>query len=118
MRRPSSPPPDGGHDRPSAGDPGAGGPSGGDPPDGDPAAGDDDPFGPVDAPPRLATPLALLGFVLGLVAAVGGLAPVAGPVGMAVGLIAHVKGSRLGMPAAVVAALGMLVGMTIALYLR
>lgn len=77
-----------------------------------------DPFAPVEASPRLATPLAWLGLVLGLVAALPSLAVIAGPLGIGVGLIAHVKGSRLGMPAAVVAAIGMIVGMSLLMYLR
>ncbi len=105
MRRPSSPQPDGGSDDPDAHQP-------------PPVPDDGDPFAPVRASPRFATPLALLAVVLGVVAALGGLSPVAGPVGMASGLIAHVKGSRLGMPATVVAAVGMIIGMTFALYLR
>ena len=87
--------------------------------DGDGAEPDeDDPFAPIEASPRLATPLALVGMLLGIVAAFGGLAPLAGPVGMGVALVAHVKGSRLGLPAAGVAAVGMIVGMAVAMYLR
>jgi len=41
-----------------------------------------------------------------------------GPVGMALGLIGHVKGSRYGMPAAVLAGVGMIIGMSIIMYLR
>jgi len=77
-----------------------------------------DPFAPLDASPRFATPLAVLAGLLGIAAAVTGLAAVLGPVGMAVGLIAHVKGSRLGMPATVLAGIGMIVGFSIILYLR
>ena len=79
---------------------------------------DEDPFAPIEASPRFATPLALIGILLGIVAAFGGLAPLAGPVGMGVALVAHVKGSRLGLPAAGVAAVGMIVGMAVAMYLR
>ncbi len=77
-----------------------------------------DPFAPIEASPRFATPLAVLAAVLGVAAAVTGLAAVLGPVGMGIGLIAHVKGSRLGMPATVVAGVGMVVGFSIILYLR
>lgn len=77
-----------------------------------------DPFAPIEASPRFATPLAVLGAVLGIAAVFTGLAAILGPVGMALGLVAHVKGSRFGMPAAVVAGLGMIVGMSIILYLR
>lgn len=77
-----------------------------------------DPFAPIEASPRFATPLAVLGMVLGVAAAITGLAAILGPVGMGLGLVAHVKGSRLGMPAAIVAGVGMIVGMSIILYLR
>lgn len=79
---------------------------------------DRDPFAPVDASPRFATPLALAAFVLGIAAVVTNLEAIAGPLGMAVGLVAHVKGSRLGMPGAVVAGLGMIIGFSITMYLR
>lgn len=77
-----------------------------------------DPFAPVEASPRFATPLAFVAFALALLAAVSGLHVVAGPVGMAVGLVAHVKGSRLGMPAAFAAGIGMIIGMSITSLLR
>ena len=79
---------------------------------------DRDPFAPVPVSPRFATPLAVVAIVLALVAALTGLAAVAGPLGMAVGLVAHLKGSRLGMPAAVLAGIGMVAGMAIAMWLR
>ncbi len=79
---------------------------------------DRDPFAPVEASPRFATPLALVAVALGVVAVVTNLAVVAGPLGMAFGLVAHVKGSRLGMPAAGVAAIGMVIGFTVTMYLR
>ena len=79
---------------------------------------DRDPFAPIEASPRFATPLAILAALLGVVAAVSGLAALAGPVGMAVGLVSHVKGSRWGMPATFVAAVGMIVGMSVMFYLR
>lgn len=78
----------------------------------------DDPFAPIEASPRFARPLALIGVLLGLAAIVTGLAALAGPLGMAFGLVAHVKGSRLGMPAAIFAAVGMIIGMSITLFLR
>jgi hypothetical protein len=77
-----------------------------------------DPFAPVEASPRFATPLAVAGFVLAFLAAFSGLAALAGPGGMAVGVVAHVKGSRLGMPAAVAAGIGMIVGFSITSWLR
>lgn len=72
----------------------------------------------VEASPRFAAPLAVFAIVLGVVSVFGLLAPVTGPVGMAVGLVAHVKGSRLGMPSAVVAGVGMIIGMAVLMYLR
>ena len=77
-----------------------------------------DPFAPIEASPRFATPLALLAAALGVAAAITGLAAVFGPVGMGLGLIAHVQGSRLGMPATILAGVGMIVGFSIILYLR
>ena len=77
-----------------------------------------DPFAPVAASPRFATPLAVIGLLCGVAAAVTGLAAVLGPVGMAFGVVAHVKGSRLGMPAAVVAGIGMIIGFSVIMYLR
>lgn len=79
---------------------------------------DRDPFAPVPVSPRFATPLAVVAIVLAFAAALTGLAVIAGPLGMAVGLVAHLKGSRLGMPAAVLAGIGMIAGMAIAMWLR
>jgi hypothetical protein len=77
-----------------------------------------DPFAPVVASPRGATLLVVMAGVLALVAAFGGAAPIAGPVAMFTGLVAHVKGHRLGMPVTVVAGIAMIVGMSFTLYLR
>jgi hypothetical protein len=77
-----------------------------------------DPFAPVEASPRFATPLAVVAFLLAVLAVVSRLEFVAGPLGMALGLIAHVKGSRLGMPAAVAAGIAMIVGMSVTFWLR
>ena len=77
-----------------------------------------DPFAPIEASPRFATPLAVFGALLGLPAMITGLALVFGPLGMAVALIGHVKGSRLGMPAAAFAAVAMIAGMSITNLLR
>lgn len=87
-------------------------------PDAGPAHEGRDPFAPVAASPRGATALAVAGLGAALLAIVTGLAPVAGPVGMALGLVAHVKGSRLGMPAAVLAGVATVMGFTIAFLLR
>lgn len=77
-----------------------------------------DPFAPIEASPRFATPLAVAALICAAVAVFLRVEAIAGPVGMAVGLMAHVKGSRLGLPAAVLAGVGMIVGMTLTLYLR
>lgn len=77
-----------------------------------------DPFADIEASPRGATPLAVLAVLLGVAALIAGLAAIAGPVGMAVGLVAHVKGSRFGMPATVWCAVAMIGGFAITMYLR
>ncbi len=77
-----------------------------------------DPFAPLDASPRFATPLAVVAILLAIAAVFLRVEAIAGPVGMAIGLIAHVKGSRLGLPAAILAGVGMIVGMSLTLYLR
>lgn len=77
-----------------------------------------DPFAPLEASPRFATPLAVLALVLAVLCVVSYAEAVAGPLGMALGLIAHVKGSRLGMPAAVIAGVALVVGMAITFFLR
>lgn len=71
-----------------------------------------DPFAPVEASPRGARPLAVLAVLAGVAAALLGVEAIAGPLGMALGLVSHVKGSRLGLPATAVAAIGMVVGMS------
>lgn len=81
-------------------------------------SGPADPFAPVEASPRGAGLLVAVAALLGFAALVGGLAPVAGPLGMIAGLIAHLKGHRLGMPVTVAVGLLMIAGMTISLYLR
>jgi CBS-domain-containing membrane protein len=77
-----------------------------------------DPFAPVEASPRFATAFAVVGFALALAAVLTRLEVLAGPLGMAAGLVAHVKGSRLGMPAAIVAGVAMIVGMSVTFWLR
>jgi len=77
-----------------------------------------DPFAPIVASPRGAGLLVLVAAALGLSAMLGGLSPVTGPLGMLVGLVAHVKGHRFGMPVTVAAGLMMIVGMSFTLYLR
>lgn len=79
---------------------------------------DQDPFAPVEASPRLATPMAIVAIVLAIAAASTGTEAIAGPLGMVLGLIAHLKGSRLGIVAAVLAGVGMIVGMSITMLLR
>lgn len=77
-----------------------------------------DPFAPIEASPRFATPLAVIAIICAIAAVFLRVEAIAGPAGMAIGLIAHVKGSRLGLPAAVLAGVGMIIGMTLTLYLR
>lgn len=79
---------------------------------------DHDPFAPVAASPRFATPMAIVALVLALAAASTGTEAFAGPLGMVLGVVAHVKGSRLGIPAAVLSGVGMIVGMAITMLLR
>lgn len=76
-----------------------------------------DPFAPVEVSPRGATTLAALAAIAAVLAALTGVEALAGPLGMALGLIAHVKGSRLGLPAAALAAVGMVVGMATSMLL-
>jgi len=77
-----------------------------------------DPFAPIEASPRGAGLLVGIAALFGLAAMLGGLSPVTGPIGMLVGLVAHVKGHRWGMPVTVAVGLMMIAGMTITLYLR
>jgi hypothetical protein len=77
-----------------------------------------DPFAPITASPRGAGVLVIFAAVLALAAAFGGAAPIAGPAAMLVGLVAHVKGHRFGMPVTVAAGIAMIVGMSFTLYLR
>ena len=77
-----------------------------------------DPFAPVEASPRFATPLAVLALVCAVLCVVSYAEAFAGPLGMALGLVAHVKGSRLGMPSAVIAGVAMIAGMSITFFLR
>jgi len=77
-----------------------------------------DPFAPIEASPRGGAVLVVVAALLGLSAMLGGLAPLTGPAGMFVGLVAHVKGHRWGMPVTVAVGLMMIVGMTFTLYLR
>jgi hypothetical protein len=77
-----------------------------------------DPFAPIVASPRGAGGLVAVAAMLALVAALGGAAPLAGPAAMLIGLVAHVKGHRFGMPVTVVAGIAMIVGMSFTLYRR
>ena len=77
-----------------------------------------DPFAPIEASPRGAALLVAVAGLCGLTALFGGLSPITGPLGMLVGLVAHVKGHRYGMPVTVAAGVMMIVGMSITLYLR
>jgi hypothetical protein len=77
-----------------------------------------DPFAPIEASPRGRGVLVVLALFAAVAAAITGLAPIAGPVGMALGLLAHVKGSRLGVPVAVLAGVAMILGFTVTFLLR
>jgi hypothetical protein len=77
-----------------------------------------DPFAPIEASPRGAGVLVIIAAAMGVTAMLGGLSPVTGPIGMLVGLVAHVKGHRYGMPVTVAVGIMMIVGMSITLYLR
>lgn len=77
-----------------------------------------DPFAPIEASPRGAGVLVAVAGLFGLAALFGGLSPVTGPLGMLVGLVAHVKGHRYGMPVTIAVGLMMIAGMSITLYLR
>ncbi len=77
-----------------------------------------DPFAPIEASPRGAALLVAVAGLFGLAALFGGLSPITGPLGMLVGLVAHVKGHRYGMLVTVAAGVMMIVGMSITLYLR
>lgn len=77
-----------------------------------------DPFAPIDASPRGRTVLVGLAVVCAVAAAIAGVAPLAGPLGMILGLVAHVKGSRFGMPATVLSAVGTILGFTVTFLLR
>ena len=81
-------------------------------------AEDGDPFATPVASPRGAGALVVTAVALALAAPVSGLAVILGPLGMLVALVAHVKGHRLGMAAAVLAGVTTIVGMSITLYLR
>jgi hypothetical protein len=68
--------------------------------------------------PRGSLALTVVAFVLGAVAFLPtGLSFLLGPVGMACGLIAHLKGQRAGFGAAVVAAVGTVVGLSLRTFL-
>lgn len=77
-----------------------------------------DPFAPVEASPRGRTLMAVLALICALLAAFKGAAALTGPAGMVLGMLAHVKGSRLGLPAAVAAGVGTVIGMSITLLFR
>jgi hypothetical protein len=82
------------------------------------ATSERDPFAPIEASPRGAGALVAVAAALGVAAMLGGLSPITGPIGMLVGLVAHVKGHRWGMPVTIAVGLMMIAGMSITLYLR
>lgn len=75
-----------------------------------------DPFATPDASPAFRRPLAVAGFVLGATALLV-VPPLVGAVAMVCGLVSHVKGDRLGFPAAVAGGLGMVVGMALEFFI-
>lgn len=77
-----------------------------------------DPFTPPDASPRGAGVLTVLAVACAIAAVATGLAPVAGPIGMVLGMIAHAKGGRFGFAAAVVSGIATIVGFTVVFFLR
>jgi hypothetical protein len=77
-----------------------------------------DPFAPVEASARFGTTLAVGAFVLAGLTLVSGLAAITGVLGMGVGLVAHVKHSRLGLPAAIASGAAMVLAMAAAMYQR
>lgn len=77
----------------------------------------EDSFRTPAASTRWATSLAVTAFVLAGFTLVTGAAPLTGPAGMIVGLVAHVKGSRLGLPAAILNGVAMIIAMAFMLYL-
>lgn len=81
-------------------------------------AAERDPFAPIEASPRGRTVLAVLAVLAAIAAVITDLGPVVGPLGMVLGLVAHVKGSRLGMPTTILAGVATVIGFTITFLLR
>lgn len=77
-----------------------------------------DPFAVPELSPRGRRVLVGAAVAAAIAAAIGGLAPLAGPIGMFLGLSAHLKGSRFGMPATVLAGVATVVGFAITFLLR
>ncbi len=71
-----------------------------------------DPYATPEASPAHRRTLTVAAFVLAAVSLVL-VPPVTGMLGMSCGLVAHVKGDRLGFKAAVVAGLAMIAGMAL-----
>ena len=76
---------------------------------------DHDPFVTPDIPPTARRPLALAAFVC---AAAAPWLFLLGVVGMVLGSVAHLKGDRLGMPAAVASGLTTVLGMALVFFVR
>ena len=72
-----------------------------------------DPFAVPEASPRGRRALTVVAFLLGVASLFNVWPFLLGPIGMASGLVAHVKGDRLGFAAAVTAGVLMMVGMAI-----
>lgn len=76
-------------------------------------APDRDPFARVDVPPRGGSAFAVAAYLLAG-AALWTVWPIlTGPLGMASGLVAHLKGNRFGFPGAVVAGVATVLGLAI-----
>ncbi|MTV26746.1 hypothetical protein FTX61_15175 [Nitriliruptoraceae bacterium ZYF776] len=80
--------------------------------------GERDPFAPLEASPRGAGVLTVLALACAAAAVFTGLAPVIGPLGMVLGVVAHAKGGRFGMHAAVTSGIATIVGFTLVFLLR
>lgn len=76
---------------------------------------DVDPFAPVDVPPTGRGALVVVSGVASLVALWAVWPILTGPIGMVTGTLAHLKGHRYGLPAAVLAGIATVVGLAIQL---
>lgn len=79
------------------------------------AASRPDPFATPDVPPTYRRPLAIAAFVCAVTAP---WLVVTGVLGMVLGSVAHLKGDRLGMPAAVLSGITTIVAMALLFFGR